>query len=284
MIRIKFKNKSILDEDKIKILDKVKQNFDQYKDYYWVFFDTETTGTESETEQITEFAAIAVDADFLNTSEPLIHDTLHKKVFLRDDMEITDTKGPGGTLSRADVASLTRAGAPKDPKKAARKNVKPFKKEDFVDEKQLCVLIDNFMKNLQTQKNVVLLAHNAKFDLKFVNKAFARNGMGDFNYPTIDTMNLASDYFIPLLRLAQDEEVVKVYDKLFSMTDVKIIMRGSLSKRLGHLADVLDIDTKEWHSAIADVKMLMGVTKVIFNHLEKYGKYELEVKPDKKRK
>lgn len=279
MIRINIKKNSLIEEDKVKILDKVKQNFDQYKDYYWVFFDTETTGTESGTEQITEFAAIAVDADFLNKSEPLIHDTLHRKVRLRADMKITKTSS-GKDLSRADVASMTKMGAPKDPRKAKIKGVQPFNPKDYVEEKEMCVLIDNFLKNLQSQKNVVLLAHNARFDVKFVKEAFARNGMGDFKYPVVDTINIARNYYIPLLRIAKDKDLVSVYDRLFNTTEIEMIMKGSLSKRLGHLAQVLDINAENWHSAIADVKMLIAVTKVIFNHLEKYGSsYEIEEKP-----
>jgi DNA polymerase III alpha subunit (gram-positive type) len=282
MLKLHIKRKSLLEEEKKQLLQKLKEKFDQYKDYYWVFFDTETTGKEPATEQITEFAAIAVDADFSNYDESAIQDSLHKKVYLRQDMEISDTTDPNDprAMSRAQVASMTRAGAPKDPKKAMRKGVKPFSAEDFVEEAELCSLIDSFFKKLETNKKIVLVAHNARFDVGFVRETFKRNGLGDFNYPTIDTVRLAQDFYVPLLRLGKEQELVATYDKLFSQTEIETINKGSLSKKLGVLAKTLDIDAKGWHSAIADVKMLIDVTKAMFKQLETYGSsYEVEEKP-----
>jgi len=279
MIKVKLKRSQKLQEEKIRLLQKFKQELDKYKEYFWVFFDTETTGKKTATEQITEFAAIAVDANFSQTDQPAIYDSLHKKIFLRTGMEITTSKENPMDMSRAEIASMTRSGAPRNPKKAMRKGVQPFKKENFAEEKELCVLLDNFLKNLENTKKVVLVAHNARFDISFVKDAFKRNGLGDFKYPVIDTVKLARDFYVPLLRAGKEKELVSIYDKLFNQTEIDLIMKGDLSKRLAVLAGVLEIDATGWHSAIKDVQMLINVTKAMVSQIEKYGSaYDLEDK------
>jgi DNA polymerase-3 subunit epsilon len=44
-------------------------------------------------------------------------------------------------------------------------------------------------------KNGVLIAHNALFDIKFMNKEFSRCGMGHLHNPVIDSIDLAHEVF-----------------------------------------------------------------------------------------
>ena len=111
---INFRN--FLNEAKVNIVKELDQTLEQYKDFYWVFFDTETTGLSKEREQITEIAAWVVNFEFL-TSEVKALDVFHSKVKLGYRVKTRlkyPLSGPlpAGELSTTDVLKLTKYGMP----------------------------------------------------------------------------------------------------------------------------------------------------------------------------
>ena len=96
----------------------IDERINKYKDYYWVFFDTETSGLKAEEDQLLEVAGIAVDADFYNSDQPAIAGQYHVKARLEQDTKAR-IKAPHvpqrkGDLSKVDLLKMTRYGVPKD--------------------------------------------------------------------------------------------------------------------------------------------------------------------------
>ncbi len=78
----------------------------------------------------------------------------------------------------------------------------------------------------------VIVAHNAEFDLSFIEMEFVRAGLKLPELPVIDTLNIAR--------------------RLGTFTN----------NRLGTIAKELDISAENWHRALSDVEM----TRKIFEH------------------
>ncbi|OGS07648.1 MAG: hypothetical protein A2270_08235 [Elusimicrobia bacterium RIFOXYA12_FULL_51_18] len=81
-------------------------------------------------------------------------------------------------------------------------------------------------------EGTVVVAHNAEFDLSFVQMEFARAGLKLPELPVIDTLHIARH------------------------------LGGFSNNRLGTIAKELDISIENWHRALSDVEM----TRKIFEH------------------
>jgi len=77
-----------------------------------------------------------------------------------------------------------------------------------------------------------MVAHNAEFDLSFMQMEFARAGLKMPELPVIDTLHIARR------------------------------IGGFTNNRLGTIAKELDISAENWHRALSDVEM----TRKIFEH------------------
>jgi DNA polymerase-3 subunit alpha (Gram-positive type) len=78
----------------------------------------------------------------------------------------------------------------------------------------------------------VIVAHNAEFDLSFIEMEFSRAGLNLPQLPVIDTLHIARH------------------------------LGGFSNNRLGTIAKELDISAENWHRALSDVE----ITRKIFEH------------------
>ncbi|MDD2523359.1 MAG: 3'-5' exonuclease [Endomicrobiia bacterium] len=92
----------------------------------------------------------------------------------------------------------------------------------------------------------VLICHNASFDLNFISKEIMENYIQPPEMYFIDTLTISRQYFS------------------FS------------SNKLGNIAEILDIEVKEQHRAMADVLTMQSISKYLFNNLYRKGIDTLE--------
>lgn len=106
--------------------------------------------------------------------------------------------------------------------------------------------IDVLPKLLGVLDNCVLVAHNADFDLSFLQYEFEQCGMHFPKYPVIDTLKLARK-------------------------------SGQFEKnRLGFIAQQLGINCEGWHRAMADTKMAEQILYHFLVQLSQHGVTTLE--------
>ena len=106
--------------------------------------------------------------------------------------------------------------------------------------------IDVLPKLLGVLDNCVLVAHNADFDLSFLQYEFEQCGMHFPKYPVIDTLKLARKR--------------RKYEK----------------NRLGFIAQQLGINCAGWHRAMADTKMAEQILYHFLVQLSQHGVTTLE--------
>lgn len=204
----------------------------------WVVFDTETTGFKpTATTMITELAAVAIDID----SGKKVGEYHAKAKLTKPVKELLRKQaaegGPKKGMSVADIFKMTRYGD---------KNA-PFK--DLKD------VVIGFRAFVEKQKNPILVAHNAKFDMMQVNVALKK--LGEKPLPKVkvyDTVSIARIYVYPLARALQksgNEKAAKMVDGFFS--------GGKFSVRLGVLGDVFGVKADHWHSGISDTLQLARI-------------------------
>jgi len=248
----------------------IEDRINKYKDYYWVFFDTETSGLKANEDQLLEVAAIAVDADFYNSDAPAIAGQYHVKARLEQDTKVR-LKEPHipqrkGDLSKIDLLKMTRYGVPKD----------RFRDMTFDKEAKVVKGFAEFLDKLSETKTVLLVAHNADFDIGYMQEKARKYGLDSFEYEYIDTLKLVKEVFYPLLKVAQSRDLLGIFDKLKAQTHPFVLKKGDITARLGHIADALDVKAEGWHSAIFDIKMLIQVTRKIVNLLNTNSGQEMD--------
>lgn len=97
-------------------------------------------------------------------------------------------------------------------------------------------------------KGYILVCHNASFDLNFVSKEIMENKIRPAEMYFLDTLIIARQYF------------------------------SFASNKLGELANILDIEVKQHHRAMADVLTMQAVSKYLFSNLYRKGIESLEPK------
>jgi DNA polymerase III epsilon subunit-like protein len=238
----------------------VEQFFELMKvhsDKTFIFFDTETTGLSNKVQQLTEIGAIAADADNWQFRE-LDVDVFHEKIKLSDVTKYR-MKKPAKQDPKYPL-KLTRYGMPKKDyeEKYGKKGGMPKESE---------VLL-NFYKFIESQDNVVLVAQNASFDINFVNERSRQLKLEKSldKYPVFDTMVLIKMFHNPLIKKMADEGHPRAIKILKTIT--KYGKYGNyVSASMGPMSQAYSVDTKEWHNALADVKMMMKMTQYLFNAL-----------------
>ena len=73
-------------------------------------------------------------------------------------------------------------------------------------------------------------------------------------YDVLDTYNVAKLYLKPLITTGAEAG-----EQYYINLSGTLAGKRDLSIRLGHLAKAFGVENDQWHSAIADVYMLMGV-------------------------
>ena len=254
-----LKEAYILDDDFFEA--SIEQLFDKLKDFgdnTWIFFDTETTGFEPKTAQLTEIAAVAAypnnwQFEEVEAEKGLFYDKIKLNPETVAGFEASDDPEAKYPLE------LTRYGMPSD--EYREKYPKGMPNE--VD------VIKEFLLYVENQPNPVLVAQNAEFDINFIQTRadFYDLGANLRKYPIFDTMMLIKLWHNSLIKTLADEGDERAQTILQALT-----MTGKfgdyVTSSMGPVSKAYEISTDEWHNALADVKMMMEMTKVIFMALQ----------------
>ena len=254
-----LKEAYILDDDFFEA--SIEQLFTKLKDFgdnTWIFFDTETTGFKPESAQLTEIAAVAAypnnwQFEEVEAEKGLFYDKIKLNPETLAGFEASDDPKAKYPLE------LTRYGMPSD--EYREKYPKGMPNE--VD------VIKEFLSYVENQPNPVLVAQNAEFDINFVQTRadFYDLDINLRNYPIFDTMMLIKLWHNSLIKTLADEGDERAQTILQALT-----MTGKfgdyVTSSMGPVSKAYEISTDEWHNALADVKMMMEMTKVIFMALQ----------------
>lgn len=265
---VKIKGKNYIGKKPEEVLDML----DKLGDKIWIFFDTETTGLKAKNEQLLEIAAIAVDPnDWLSKAE--IMDTFHVKIKLTSDLK----------ARLSDLNSDQR----KEWEKRNLKSSKPLKQpqdvlamtkygEPGLQTVDQDLALAQFREFITGFKDPVLVAQNATFDMSFINTLS--------NQPlpktkVIDTLQLLNHQVSPVLKTIASGEFQPFNEKVQKRAkEILSVLKGSSS--LGKVSTAYGISAENWHSALADTKMLMDVYKKIVDTLRYASELEnLNIRP-----
>jgi DNA polymerase III epsilon subunit-like protein len=251
-----------------------------------ICFDTETLGLKTQIDyiQLTELAAMAVDG---NTFE--IIDTMNYKAELRPDAKNV-TSSPYSPEFK-DYVKREKGSLKRDTKRRSKKkksvNWKDMKinkdrfftpkmamdltrydepTAEFIQEKQI---IEKFIQFISKYDNVVLMAQNARFDMKVIaSRARKYNLRLPSNIKVADTLVLTKNTLTALLKTldnSNDTQAKELKQKL-TKTDKRGV--GRISMSLGVLAKALDIEPTGWHNALADVEMTIQVLRKVIDFIK----------------
>jgi DNA polymerase III alpha subunit (gram-positive type) len=265
---VKIKGKSYIGKSPEQILELLESHGDKI----WIFFDTETTGLKAKNEQLLEIAAIAVDPNsWLSAAE--VMDTFHVKIKLTDDLkarlgdldsdqrkewEKRNAKSSKPLKQPQDVLAMTKYGEP---------GMKTVDQE---------AALNQFHEFISGFKDAVLVAQNATFDMGFINTLSSKPLP---KFKVIDTLQLLDHQVVPVLKTIADGKVEPLEPKVQKRAvDILNVLKGSSS--LGKVSTAYGISAENWHSALADTKMLMDVYKKIVDTL-KYasGLQKMDIRP-----
>jgi len=260
-----IKLKDILAEAKLysysikEVLDK----FLQFDGKTMILFDTETVGLEPNTSyiQLTHIAAIAYEGSSLKeigefSKKVNIGSALNNAL---NDPNSTEAKQLDKEMNRR----LKKYGKPDlHPRDALKMTGYENPNAEKLDEKEALIQFEKFLSQFD---NVVILAHNATFDMKFIEARRKLNGLPPKKrYPVLDTVNISRFFFIPAMQALETiPEVKTILDGLLAKTKYK-----SYSSSLGKLGAVLGVKVDGWHDAKEDVKMLMQVLQKMIEFLK----------------
>ena len=232
---------------------------EKYKDYVWVFIDTETTGLDSQLAhvQATQVAAIAYNADgFLTQPQEVQGGLFNMKLQLEQDTidfmeQEPDEYDPAGRKKTiAQLLDMTQY----------HDGDIPYSTMDEVCNELTEYL--NRMKSASAVNRIIIVAHNAPYDIKILNELYTRGGIEEpVNY-IIDSIAVIDNYFKAVLHHiskdpgAGDEEDARLIQSITLMSSRG---RPYLSSKLGVLANAFEIKSENWHEATADVAMTMDV-------------------------
>jgi len=243
-------------------------NYLDFTDHKLILFDLETLGLNPafEYEQITELSAWLIDGTSMQ-----IEKKLNYKIVLNESAKILLTDST--SLERGnwlDRQLKRRSGNFNDPNEILEMTHYHDVKSELVKES---VAIKEFIQLINEHKNVILVAHNAKFDVRFTT---IRSSKYDLRLPitkTLDTLKLSRYFFAPLLqKLSKHEEVKEIYDALFRKRRDFI----HVSSKLGEIAAALNISADNWHSADADVSMMFEVLKYMIEFFKKHKDVDIK--------
>ena len=255
-----------------------------------IFFNTETMGLTPEEEfcQITQIGIVVIDGSTMKDIKKI-----NIKVGLNDyTTKFLDKTSPArlayeksklvtkNTMSPEQVLDMTKyfENLPEKPATEAR-------------------AIEFFKRVVDQTKNPILIAHNAKFDMSFMNVRGRRYGIQIKPVPVIDSKKIAELFFIPAIVALNDSKLIKSLKK-FKLVKVKDIDNnpdktltkstetefdrytdpttgeeylkiyyGHPSSSLGKLSPALLDKLENWHTALADVQTMIEVFSKIVEYL-----------------
>jgi DNA polymerase III epsilon subunit-like protein len=243
-------------------LDRVNHTF--------VFFDTETTGldrtpADKPINQLTQIGAIAtqINGETLRFFEI---DRFNIKIKLNDDL-----KGQVGN----------DPDAPEDEESpeyrkwlfGTKKGILKYNhydlenSESFEEERNALGQFESFLNNFD---NVTLIAHNAPFDLKWIE---FHQEFKDSTYEIIDSIDFFRNFFFPILeRLAgQQAQQQYKYDQFKSGKTGKSAALGNVAKGFANDVNQLKEKLKGAHDAVVDCEITIEVLErglgMVYRHL-----------------
>lgn len=229
-----------------------------FKNNTWIWFDTETTGLSPKDAQITQIAAIATDYNYneidVYNKKANLTPEIKNKMHGERDID-NDPKNKQWTVKKS--LSLNKYGSGGE-----------YIKEDL--------LLNEFSNWVNSHNNPILVAYNNTFDMKMINT----RTNSKLTQKNLDIMKMVQLFWIPMHeKLAEEgnEESKKILNTLGSSA-----RSGLVGSRLGSVAKVLGVDTSQWHDALADIKMTIGVFKKIFSNLN--HNYLIEINKHKGRR
>jgi DNA polymerase III epsilon subunit-like protein len=250
-------------------LSKLLDEYLDFTDAKLILFDLETLGLNPnfEYEQITEISAWVVDGN---------------------NMEVIETLNCGIKLNESaqtlidDATSIERINwVARQKKRRGNSFDSPTEILDMTHYYDLNTEtnikeyegVSKFIDLINKYENVITVAHNAKFDVKFMT---IRSSKYEKKFPitnTLDTLKLSRYFFSPLvLKLATHNDVKEIYNSLFRPHTDFI----HISSKLGELANALSIDSSSWHSADADVGMMYEILKFMMNFFETHKDEDIQ--------
>ena len=262
----------------------------------FIFFDTETTGFSPKTEQLTEIAAISCQYnDFKIISQ------FYEKIKLLPEIE--ERMRPGSNEYeewRGKIKPSDKFQKPSDVLKMTRFGETPGTRK-YYNETDLLVNFSNYVNSFN---NPILIAHNAPFDMKMINTRMKMYGLEPINVPVLDTNIILKLFFIPMLKslkksgnkLAGDflgKLLVPVIGvdgpvmepdldwntkqpKLNSDGTPKMKEKKYYSTSMGVVAPAFNISIDEWHNALADIKLMVGIFKKTIQLFIKYKNTDIK--------
>lgn len=137
--------------------------------------------------------------------------------------------------------------------------------------------LTNFAEFCSPTEDILMVAQNTPFDVKFINIAFRRAGLEVPDDEAIDTVVIFKKYLSPVVldlekKLSSGEipeeqrpQVEHILKQLVKITD-----KGkSTTVSLGPIRTAFKVQDEGWHNALADVIMLAKVMKEILVFLDK---------------
>lgn len=235
-------------------LSKLLDEYLNFQDTKLILFDLETMGLNPnfEYEQITQISASVVDGNTMQIIE-----TLNCGVQLNGSaLTLINDSTSIERINWVDRQKKRRGNAFDDPAEILdMTHYFDLPPENNIKES---VAISKFIDLVNKYENCIVVAHNAKFDVKFMT---VRSSKYEKKFPitkTLDTLKLSRYFFSPLvLKLANHKDVTNIHNSLFRQRKNFV----HISSKLGELANALNIDSSSWHSADADVNMMYEVLK-----------------------
>ena len=258
--------KNILIEAKLysfttkELLDKILN----FKGKTLIFLDDETTGLEPNVSynQITQISALVVDGSTMKVIDELnIKVNLGWKMFnLLNDPNSFESKSFEKDRQRSLRRYNKDISHPRDILKLTH-YYETKSNEIKMDEDKALIELEGFLSQFS---NVILIAHNATFDIKAIQARRRINKLSPMQkFPVLDTIKISRFFFIPLLLSLEGNEQAKKYlQALIAKTKFK-----SYASSLSRLAEVFKIKITGWHQASEDVKMLFEVLNKLIEFL-----------------
>ncbi len=229
-----------------------------------VFLDTEATGIDPNDfyVQLTQIALLVVDGSTMEAKEEFA-----TKVELNDTLKaiINDPQSPEAiAFEKENQRHIKKYKKPEShPSELLKMTGYHDGDNSKLSEELALKKVEEILKKYP---NVILIAHNASYDMKMIESRRRVLGMTRMpKYPVIDTIAISRYFFVPVLvALENDEEAKRFLDALLAKTKYR-----SYTTALGKLANVFGIESKNWHDASADVHMLFAILKKMIEYLSK---------------
>lgn len=237
-----------------------------------IMFDIETLGLNPsyDYEQITEIAACAISGDNMQELKK-INFKVKLSESAKELLENSDSIQRFNWERRQSKRGKT---AFTDPNEL-------LKMTHYYEIKSKCETeesaIKKFYEFVEQYEDVVLVAHNAEFDVSFVH---TRGNQYQLNFPitgVLDTLRLSQFFFVPLVETLKDAAASELYDCLSRKNRKRI----HISSRLGDLASAFKINSEMWHSASADVDMMNQVMIKIIEFLDTHKQTNIKLPQEK---